>query len=88
MTKVIDRAIFVDLLFYGIVATAGFFSCFNSTAKIVLERSSGDDTSEKDVPILIAILGVIISILVAFPLGYNPFRSQLVIQFMGKDNFS
>ena len=70
IAKVIDRAVYVDLIFYGLVAAAGFFSQFNQTAKIVLERGT-----DRDIPILIAILGVIISILVAFPLGYNPFRS-------------
>ena len=74
ISKVIDRAVSVDLIFYGLVAAAGFFSQFNQTAKIVLERGT-----DRDIPILIAILGVIISILVAFPLGYNPFRSQLVM---------
>jgi amino acid permease len=83
ISKVIDRAVFVDLLFYLPVAAAGFFSQFNDTAKIVLERGT-----ERDIPVLIAVLGVIISILVAFPLGYNPFRSQLVMQFLKKDTFT
>ena len=65
------------------MASAGFFSQFNETAKIVLERGK-----DRDIPILIAILGVMISILVAFPLGYNPFRSQLVMQFLKKNDFT
>jgi hypothetical protein len=60
------------------VACAGYFSLFNKTAKIVLERSSGDDGS-KDIPGLIAILGVNLSVIVAFPLSWNPTRSQVVI---------
>jgi hypothetical protein len=46
VAKVIDRAVFVDLFFYMIVAVAGFFSTFNKTAKIVLERNSGGDGAD------------------------------------------
>lgn len=38
VSKVINRAIAVDLTFYMVIALAGFFSQFDKTAKIVLER--------------------------------------------------
>lgn len=46
----------------------------NQTAKIVLERPALHDDAGPDYPILIAIITVIGSILVAFPVAYNPFR--------------
>jgi hypothetical protein len=72
VVKVIDRAIAVDLFFYMTIAIAGYLSSFNLTAKIVLERVNLRDGP--DVPILIAVITVICSILVAFPVAYNPFR--------------
>jgi hypothetical protein len=74
VTKVIDRAITVDLCFYFTIACAGFFSCFDETNTIVLERSDGPNGDAKDIPVLFAICGVIGSILVAFPMAWNPVR--------------
>lgn len=75
VVKVIDRAITVDLFFYATIAIAGYLSSFNNTAKIVLERKQlPDDQGKPDYPILIAVIAVIGSILVAFPVAYNPFR--------------
>lgn len=72
VVKVIDRAIAVDLSFYATIAIAGYLSSFDQTRPIVLERDRiGPNV---DVAILIAILLVIGSILVAFPVAFNPFR--------------
>ena len=71
--KVIDRAIVVDLLFYAVIAGAGYLSSFDNTAKIVLERKTL--SGNPDIPCLIAVFGVMLSIGVAFPCGYNPARS-------------
>jgi len=53
---------------------AGYMASLNHTAKIVLERPALHDDAGPDYPILIAIITVIGSILVAFPVAYNPFR--------------
>ena len=75
IVKVINRAILVDYVFYLTIASAGYFSTFSNTAKIVLERVTID--GKPDYACLIAILGVILSITVAFPCGYNPARAQM-----------
>ena len=49
-------------------------SSFNKTAKIVLERPALNEDDGPDYPILVAIVAVICSILVAFPVNFNPFR--------------
>jgi len=72
VSKVIDRAIVVDFAFYFSIAMLGFFSSFDDTPPIVLERPNIE--SGKNIPILIAILLVVICVLVAFPMAYNPFR--------------
>ena len=65
----------VDLTFYLVIACAGFFSQFDKTAVIVLERDhiKGDDRI--DYAILLAIIAVIMSITVAYPVSYNPTRT-------------
>lgn len=88
VVKVIDRAIAVDLFFYATIAAAGYLSSFNETAKIVLERKQLKGDDGPDIPILIAIVLVIGSILVAFPVAYNPFRQQFTIIFFKADTFT
>lgn len=65
----------VDLTFYMVIAIAGFASQFDKTAVIVLERNKlkGDDNI--DYAILLAIVAVIMSITVAYPVSYNPTRT-------------
>ena len=85
----IDRAIAVDLFFYITIAVAGFFSQFDKTSTIVLERNNGPiGADKKDIPILIAIIGVICSILVAFPVAFNPFRQQFTLIVLKKEKFT
>jgi amino acid permease len=71
-TKVINRSILIDLTFYLTIAVAGYLSCFDKTNKIVVERDSLN--GKPDIPCLISIMGVMLSILVAFPCSYNPTR--------------
>ena len=42
----------------------------------------------KDYPILIAVVANTFSVLVAFPLNYNPFRQAFFSQILGRDTFS
>ena len=56
-----------------IIAVVGFFSQFDKTNTIVLEREQ-PDPEKIDYAGLIAILAVICSILVAFPVSFNPTR--------------
>ncbi len=50
--KVIARSVIIDLVFYVSIALAGYFSTFEKTDKIVLDRGSIDGS--KDYLILIA----------------------------------
>lgn len=85
ISKVIDRAISVDFIFYITVAVAGYLSDFNNTNTLVLERETYNGT---DYAALVAIVGVVISITVAVPMAYNPARAQLISVMYGKDEFS
>ena len=83
--KVVERAIGVDFFFYFTIAIIGYFSTFDKTATIVLERPPipGRGT---DYPILIAIMSIIVCVLVAFPMAYSPFRQQFFIIFAKREN--
>ena len=72
--KVIFRSVFVDLAFYLIIALTGYFSTYNFTNIIVLERAPLKPGST-DYAILIAILTILVVIFVAVPVNYNPFRN-------------
>ena len=64
----------VDVLFYLVIATAGYFSTFDKTPRIVLERDPLDGVS-RDYAILIAQIAIIMVLFVAVPVNYNPFRN-------------
>ena len=83
-TKVINRSILIDLSFYLVIAVAGYLSAFDKTEKIVVERKSLN--GKPDIPCLISIIGVMLSILVAFPCSYNPTRFQIFELFLCKEN--
>eukprot|EP00356_Strombidium_inclinatum_P002026 CAMPEP_0170480034 /NCGR_PEP_ID=MMETSP0208-20121228/1021_1 /TAXON_ID=197538 /ORGANISM="Strombidium inclinatum, Strain S3" /LENGTH=335 /DNA_ID=CAMNT_0010752513 /DNA_START=269 /DNA_END=1276 /DNA_ORIENTATION=- len=74
ITKVINRAILSDFSFYVVIATVGYFSSFQDTAAIVLERKRLPGQTGPDVFVLVAICGVILTIILAFPLSWNPTR--------------
>ena len=73
MSKVIHRAITVDLSFYLLIACVGYFSQFEKTDPIVLKRIVLPGHG-KDIPILIAVIANVFCVVVAFPTNYNPFR--------------
>ena len=84
--KVVARAILIDFFFYLTVASAGYWSMFNTTPVIVLERKSKDNA--KDIPGVIGIVGVVVCIFVAFPCSWNPTRSQICMLIWGTEEFS
>lgn len=85
--KIIRTAIIVDVTFYLTIAAAGFFSTFQATNRIVLDREPliGQD---RDYFILIAQCSIILVLFVAVPVNYNPFRNQVFYMFFKKEDFS
>ena len=71
--KIISRSVFVDVIFYISIALAGYFSTYNQTPKIVLDR--GSLNPGRDYAIMIAQLSIILVLFVAVPVNYNPFRN-------------
>lgn len=86
--KVIDRAISIDLTFYAIISIAGYASCFDRTNAIVLERDRINGDTRTDYAILIAIIAIIVCVVVAYPVSYNPTRTQIASLVFGRETFS
>ena len=85
--KVVSRSVFVDVIFYVAIALAGYFSTYNKTPKIVLDRSlPGDNTP--DPFLMVAQLSIVLVLFVAVPVNYNPFRNQLFQFAFDRDEFS
>ena len=76
----------INFGFYLVIAISGYISSFSDTAKIVLERITID--GKADYACLVAIFGVLISIQVAYPCGYNPARAQMCLMLYGTEEFS
>ena len=74
--------------FYLVIAIAGFASSFDKTNVIVLERDPLKGDSKTDYAILLAILAVISSITVAFPVSFNPTRTQLSSLLYGTEEYT
>jgi amino acid permease len=85
--KVINRSIAIDFLFYLTIALAGYFSQFDLTEPIVLERVPLPGV-DRDYPLLIAVILVMLCIMVAFPVNYNPFRQHFFSVICGRHEFS
>ena len=87
MVKVITRSITLDFVFYAWIALAGYFSQFDKTNPIVLEREAipGQGT---DYAILIAVISLIICITVTYVVNFNPWRQTFFSIVVGRDEFS
>jgi amino acid permease len=84
--KVISRSVIVDVGFYISIAAFGYFSSFDKTQPIVLNRPS--ITGKVDYAILIAQFCILIVLFVAVPVNYNPFRNQVFYMYYKSEGFS
>ncbi len=75
------------MLFYLAIAIAGYFSTYENTPKIVLERDPLNGTT-RDYAILIAQIAIIMVLIVAVPVNYNPFRNQVFYMFFKKEDIN
>lgn len=85
--KVISRSVAVDLAFYLVIAAAGYFSTYDKTPNIILERPLLDGVT-RDYAIMIAQVAIIMVLFVAVPVNYNPFRNQIFYMFFKKEDIS
>ena len=74
INKVIRRAISIDLMFYIIVAAAGYFSTFNFTTDNVLKRDPLP-SYDPDYTIIIASVAICLVLFTSFPSQLLPWRN-------------
>ncbi len=72
--KVVSRSVIIDVFFYLTIALAGYFSTYNLTPKVVLDRSLPGDNNP-DPFLMVAQLAIVMVLFVAVPVNYNPFRN-------------
>ena len=85
--KVIMRALAIDIVFYILIAGAGYLSTFNKTSDIMIERAAlpGFDP---DYAMLAAAVSIILVLIAAFALNYSPARNQLMLLLFKTSEFS
>ena len=71
--KVISLSILTCLGFFLTIASAGYFSMFDETNDIVLDRPAIG--GGRDYAILFSVLSIIVVLCVAVPVNYNPLRN-------------
>lgn len=84
--KVVSRSLLVDLVFYLSIATAGYFSTYNLTPPIVLNRPPLNGGA--DPALMVSQIGIVLVLFVAVPVNYNPFRNQIFYMFFKKEDYS
>jgi amino acid permease len=74
----------VDFGFYFVIAFCGYFSTFQLTDAIVLERDPTPVFHEKhDYFMVVSVIAILLVIFVSEPVNYNPFRNQIVFMRSG-----
>ena len=85
--KVIRRSILADMLFYMVIATSGYFSTFNRTQTIGIEREPLNGYP-RDYFMMFGIDGICDMLMVAIPISYIPWRYLVFIGCFGRIEFS
>lgn len=85
--KVITRALAIDIIFYILIAGAGYLSTFNRTSDIMIERPALPGFSP-DYAMLAAAISIILVLIAAFALNYSPARNQLMLLIFKTNEFS
>lgn len=75
------------MVFYLLIASAGYFSTFNATSDVVIQRDPLPNYSP-DYTTLVAAIGICIVLFAAFPQIYSPCRNQFFLLFYNEPNFS
>ena len=85
--KVVDRAQSFHMVFYLLIASAGYFSTFNATSDVVIQRDPLPAYTP-DYTMLGAAVGICVVLFAAFPQVYNPCRNQFFLLCFNEPNFS
>ena len=87
ISKVIKRALLVDLIFFTLMASAGYFSMFNGTSDVVIQRPPLPKY-DPDYTAIFAAIAICIVLFAAFPMNYSPCRNQFFLLVQKDAEFS
>lgn len=87
INKVVTRSILLDAFFYVVIGCAGYFSLFNFTDPVVIERKPPTGWA-RDYFLIVAAFGTCFHLLFSIPANYFPFRKQVFLTFAGREEFS
>ena len=87
ISKIVTRALLSDFIFYLVIASAGYFSTFNWTSDIVIQRDPLP-AYDPDYTTLLAAFAICVVLFAAFPANYNPCRNQFFLLCFNEPNFS
>mmetsp|Transcript_15140 Transcript_15140/g.20549 ORF Transcript_15140/g.20549 Transcript_15140/m.20549 type:complete len:106 (-) Transcript_15140:447-764(-) len=87
ISKVIKRSLSVDIIFYLIIASAGYFSTFNATSDVVIQRDPLPGYTP-DYTALAAAGSICLVLFAAFPVNYSPCRNQFFLLCYNDADFS
>jgi hypothetical protein len=77
----------LDMIFYLMIGCAGYFSQFNSTSQIVVERLPLNGR-QIDYFMLVAALGIALIMVMSVPVNHHPFRGAIFTIILKKEDFS
>ena len=87
INKIVSRAILLDLVFYVFIASAGYFSTFNATSDVVIQRDPLPSYAP-DYTCLVGAVAICVVLFAAFPTNYNPCRNQFFLLCFANADFS
>lgn len=87
ISKVVKRALSVDLIFFALISAAGYFSMFNGTSDVVIQRPALPNYNP-DYTSLVAAVTICVVIFAAFPMNYSPCRNQFFLLISNTAEFS
>jgi len=77
MYKVINRALFISIMFYTLIGTLGYLSYIDNIPKLVLFRNPIEGTYLTDWPMVIGRLLLALTLILSIPININPNRLAL-----------
>ena len=85
--KVVNRALLIDFIFYTTIACAGYFSTFNWTSDLVIDRPPLP-SFDPDYFVIISAVAICLVLTATYPVNYSPGRNQFFLLFFKRTDIS
>lgn len=85
--KMIGRSVALNFVFYIMIGLSGYFSTYEMTNKLVIERAPLPGQA-RDIPMLVGTILIVLLLIVAYPMNMIPIRSIFVYKMLGTSKTS